>query len=61
MILMTKLEQTIKGIVIYQLEQVFHHLKETKNIQPDQGIGPLVKITQSQAFLIDIKMNYKRI
>ena len=32
-----------------------------KNIQLDQGIRPLVKIIQSKAFLIYIKMNYKKI
>ena len=50
--LMEKLEKKIERIVIYPFEQAFHHLKEIKNIQQNEGIT--IQLTY---FLVYEKIN----
>ena len=59
MVLMTKLEKKIKGIVICQLKLILHSFKEIKIIQQDQEVSPLGKIIQIKASLFYVKISSK--
>ena len=59
MVVMTKLEKKIKGIVICQLKLILHSFKEIKIIQQDQEVSPLGKIIQIKASLFYVKISSK--